>query len=68
MQTTESQNAKILKHLEKGKTINPILALNKFGCFRLGARIYDLKRKGNSIEMEMVEHNGKRFASYKLIS
>lgn len=64
---TKSQNDRILRYLEKGKAITPIQALNKFGCFRLGARIYDLKRKGFTIDSETVESNGKKFASYRLI-
>jgi hypothetical protein len=41
-------------------------ALEKFGCFRLGGRIYDLKQRGHKIETVMVEKNGKRFATYRL--
>jgi hypothetical protein len=70
----ESQNKKILKHLESGKSITGLDALYQFGCFRLGARIYDLRRQGAMIECEMVEvtspsvYNGKKhFARYKLI-
>ena len=43
---TQSQCEKILVHLQAGKSINPIQALNLYGCFRLGARIYDLKKLG----------------------
>lgn len=43
---TQSQCEKILIHLQAGKSINPIQALNLYGCFRLGARIYDLKKLG----------------------
>ena len=38
-----TQNQLILEHLKEHKTINPIQALELFGCFRLGARIYNLK-------------------------
>lgn len=43
---TQSQCEKILIHLQAGKSINPIQALNLYGYFRLGARIYDLKKLG----------------------
>ncbi|OTP93786.1 helix-turn-helix domain-containing protein [Gilliamella apicola] len=41
---TLSQCERILIHLQSGKTINPLQALKLYGCFRLGARIYDLKK------------------------
>lgn len=63
-----SQTMQIKKHLEKGLPITPIQALNKFNCFRLGARIWDLRTKLNmNISTTMVERNGKHFAEYKLI-
>lgn len=43
---TLSQCERILIHLQSGKTINPLQALNLYDCFRLGARIYDLKQAG----------------------
>lgn len=62
-----SQTQKILNHLHKGKSLNPLQSLKLYGCFRLAARISDIKEMGYSIETKMVEENGKRFASYKLI-
>jgi hypothetical protein len=63
----KSQTKKIAEHLMSGKSITPIEALNKFGCFRLGARIHDLKHKqGFCIEAKTVENEGKRFAEYSL--
>ena len=40
----KSQNEAIREYLEAGHSITPLEALNKFGCFRLGARIADLKK------------------------
>lgn len=61
----ESQNKAIKAHLKSGKTINPMEALNAFGCFRLAARIKNLKDSGMTIEKEMrQDENGKRFAVY----
>lgn len=40
------QNPEILAHLKLGKTITPREALDKFGSFRLAARIHDLKSEG----------------------
>jgi hypothetical protein len=65
---TETQTAQILAHLKTGRSITPIDALNRYGCFRLGARIYDLKQDGHNIYREMVEtDSGKRVASYTLV-
>jgi hypothetical protein len=62
-----TQTDAILAHLEH-KPITPLEALNEYGCFRLGARIYDLKRQGHNISREMIEvgREGKRVAQYRL--
>jgi hypothetical protein len=64
----KSQNAMIREYLEAGHSITPIDALNMFGCFRLGARIADLKKQGMDIRTEIVhdDANGKHWAKYYL--
>lgn len=62
----KSQDKEILSWLSKGKSITPLEALERFGCFRLGARIFNLRKQGHKIEMSLVEYKGKRFASYRL--
>lgn len=52
--------------LISGKSITPIQALNKFGIFRLGARILELRQAGHDIVTIMQNKNGKRFAKYEL--
>ena len=61
-----SQRLKIKKWLEDGKTLTPIDALERFGCFRLAARIDDLRREGLEIETKYQHKDGKRFANYGL--
>ena len=63
---TESQNTLIFAHLQNGLSINPIQALKMFGCFRLGARIWELKRHNPDLNItgEMVKKNNKWFKSY----
>ena len=61
-----TQNQKILEYLKSGKKLTPITALNKFGCFRLSARIYNLKQEGHNIITENVTRKGKTFAEYSL--
>ena len=62
-----TQNQQIKSYLEKGKSITPIQALNKFGCFRLAARISDLRNHGLNIATKIVTKDGKTFASYRLV-
>lgn len=65
----ESQCAHILAALQQGDHLTPIDALNRFDCFRLGARIHDLKAKGNEIMTTIIRtQSGKRVASYSLIT
>ena len=64
----KSQNEKILMHLLKGKKINPMTALSKYGCFRLASRINDLRSQGHYIETKMIANrDGNRFAEYYLL-
>jgi len=62
----ESQSARILAYLKKGNSLTPYDALKRFGCFRLGARIWSLKRDGHPIQSRLVEVQGKRVASYSI--
>ena len=60
-----SQSDKIIKHLKK-KSITAIQALNLYGCFRLAARVKDLRNLGYKIRTDIVTDNAKRFARYSL--
>ena len=61
------QNQQILAHLQEGKTITPLEALDLFGVFRLAARIHDLREAGFPIECDKVEvGGGKSVARYRL--
>lgn len=63
----KSQEDLILDYLRSGKSLTPITALNLFGCFRLGARCFDLRAKGHNIQSELIKgENGKHFARYWL--
>jgi hypothetical protein len=62
-----NQKQQIAKYLSKGKTITPMDALKKFGCFRLAARIADLRNDGINIATKIVTKEGKSYASYSLI-
>ena len=45
----DSQVMLVLNHLKTGAEINPQEAIAKFGIYRLGAVIYDLKHEGYNI-------------------
>lgn len=64
----KSQNQAIREYLEAGHSITPLEALNKFNCFRLGARIADLKKQGLNITTTILKDpkTGKHYANYKL--
>ena len=63
----KTQKEQIKKYLLSKKTITPIQALNKFGCFRLAAVIYKLKNEGLKIVTEIEYNKKKQYAKYKLI-
>ena len=65
---TDSQTKKIKKHLEDGKTITAIEALNDYNCFRLSARIHDLRQQGMNIKRENVRRgwDDKLVGEYRL--
>lgn len=44
-----TQSEQILEHLEQGKSITPIEALELYGCFRLSAIILKLRQQGCDI-------------------
>ena len=62
-----TQNQRILEYLKSGKKLTPLEALNKFGCLRLSARIFNLKEQGNAILTKYVTRKGKTFAEYSLM-
>jgi len=62
-----TQRSRILEWMQAGRTINPMQALKVFGCFRLGARVHELKKMGFPIKKEMVSSGTrKKFAQYRL--
>lgn len=62
-----SQNQKIIEMLRRGP-ITPTDALMHVGCFRLAARIRDLREMGYRIDTQIQHVNGKRYAKYSLSS
>jgi len=63
---SQSQTKLIRQHLEEGHSITALMALNMFDCFRLAARISDLRQQGLDIITRKITQGGKCFASYEL--
>jgi hypothetical protein len=66
MKTTNTTD-KIAALLKRGRSITPIQALETLNCFRLSARINDLRNAG--MEILTLKHrteSGKTVAKYKL--
>lgn len=62
-----SQLQAIRKHLEDKGSITPMQALSLYGCYRLGARISDLRKEGMNIVTDKVRNKkGGYYAKYVL--
>ena len=64
----KSQYEYILEALLDGDSITPIDALDKWGCFRLAAAIYNIKKNGYKVKTTIVKNKltKKRYARYSL--
>ena len=61
------QRLQILGHMRREGEINPLMALERYGCMRLAARINELRNRGYKIRSEIRKgHNGKHYAVYSL--
>lgn len=60
-----NQAMQILEHLKRAP-ITAIEALGLYSCFRLAARIHDLRAAGHKIETREIRNGDKRYAQYYL--
>jgi hypothetical protein len=60
----KTQKHQILARLATGAVLTPLDALHDFGCFRLAARIAELREDGWNITTIASANNGKRHAVY----
>lgn len=61
----ETQTEAILADMRQGMSVTALDALNRYGCFRLAARINDIRKLGHVVHVETVEvAGGKRVARY----
>ena len=56
----------VLEYLQKFGEITQLEAFAAIGCFRLAARIADLREDGYSISTEMTKDGKKSYAIYRL--
>ena len=61
-----NQEQQILNYLREGNAVTPLLALERFGCMRLAARVYRLREQGYEIETRHRRSNDKVYAEYYL--
>ena len=62
-----SQKADILAALKRGEMLTPMDALTDFGCFRLAARICELRQEGwGIVSDDLALPSGKIVAAYWL--
>jgi len=61
-----SQANQILNHIKTHGAINPLMALERYGCMRLAARISELRQLGHKIETRNKRSNDKVYAEYYL--
>ena len=61
-----TQCEQILKHLKQGKTLTQVDAFNEYGCWRLAARISDLRQAGHEVVTIRESQGEKVFARYLL--
>lgn len=55
-----TQNDMILDYLRQNGSITQAEAISQFGCYRLGARIWELKQRGHKI-IKVMEAGRNRF-------
>lgn len=62
----KTQESEILRYLKKHRRIDPKTAWQQLGCYRLGARIFDLRRQGFNIATVMRYRGKTKWAEYQL--
>jgi hypothetical protein len=64
-----TQNKQVLGYLRLHGSITPQEAMESLACYRLGARIHELRKEGYNIAGALVKSiGGAHFAKYTLIT
>ena len=67
--SSAAQKRRILDYMMSGHSITQVEAFKMFDCFRLGARIWEIRHKDMiPVRKETVTHpvTGKRYARYSI--
>lgn len=69
----ETQKEMILRFMQENGSITQMQAAEEFGCWRLGARIWDLKADGYQIQKDTVSKKNRygkavNFAKYSIVN
>ena len=70
IESSESQNKRILDYLKKGNRLTSLEALKMFGCMRLASRISDIRKNHPDINIvvDRIEtSNKKKVAQYYVL-
>ena len=70
IESSESQNKRILDYLKKGNRLTSLEALSMFGCMRLASRISDIRKKHPyiNIVVDRIENaSKKKVAQYYIL-
>ena len=60
LETSQSQESKILDYMLRGHRITGMEALNLCGCWRLPARIADIKKRGFTVQSRTIETESRK--------
>ena len=63
----EKQADKILESLIDGATVTPSMAMNEWRCYRLAARIKDLRNEGHQIVTDRIPISHGYVAGYRMV-
>lgn len=64
---THTQNQIVLKHMRERGSITALIAMKRYGIYRLASRVWDLEKAGHRILHTMISRGGKRYAAYSLV-
>ena len=62
-----NQTTRVLWHLKAGHKLTALDALNLFGCWRLGARIHNIRAMGFNVKTDLITTSTKKvIAEYSM--
>lgn len=64
----QTKKARILKHLQSGKSITPKQAIELFFYYRLSDLIFKLKKDGFKFHTQILRNQDSHFAKYKMLN